>query len=112
MVSTVEGHRAHAAQGHAGEERPMSAKSERLNLRCSPETVATLREAADAQGQDLTSFVMGAALDRARSVLAEDRILRLAPDEVIQLEKALDADPRVVPQLARLLGGVRARQDA
>lgn len=90
----------------------MSAKSERLNLRCSPETVATLREAAEAQGQDLTSFVMGAALDRARSVLAEDRILRLAPDEVLQLEQALDAEPTVLPQLARLFGSVRERQEA
>lgn len=89
----------------------MNAKSERLNLRCSPETVATLREAAEVQGQDLTSFVVGAALDRARSVLTEDRVLRLSPEEVLQLENALDADPTVVPQLARLFGSVRARQD-
>lgn len=45
-----------------------------MNLRCSAEAIATLREAAELQGQDLTSFVLGAALDRARSVLAEDRI--------------------------------------
>ncbi len=85
----------------------MPAKTDRLNLRCSAESVATLREAAEVQGQDLTSFIMGAALDRARSVLAEDRILRLDPAEVLQLEKALDAAPTVVPQLARLLRGVR-----
>jgi len=85
----------------------MPAKNERLNLRCSAESVATLREAAEVQGQDLTSFIMGAALDRARSVLAEDRILRLDPAEVLQLEKALDAAPAVVPQLARLLRGAR-----
>lgn len=85
----------------------MPAKTDRLNLRCSAESVATLREAAEVQGQDLTSFIMGAALDRARSVLAEDRILRLDPAEVLQLEKALDAAPAVVPQLARLLHGVR-----
>lgn len=88
----------------------MPAKNERLNLRCSAESVATLREAAEVQGQDLTSFVMGAALDRARSVLAEDRILRLDPAEVLQLEKALDAAPAVVPQLARLLRGVRTSE--
>ncbi len=88
----------------------MSAKTERMNLRCSAETIATLREAAELQGQDLTSFVLGAALDRARSVLAEDRILRLDPVEVLQLEKALDAEPSVIPQLARLLGSVRARE--
>lgn len=90
----------------------MSAKTERMNLRCSAETIATLREAAELQGQDLTSFVLGAALDRARSVLAEDRILRLDPAEVIQLEKALDAEPSVIPQLARLFGSVRSKENA
>ncbi len=90
----------------------MSAKTERMNLRCNAETIATLREAAELQGQDLTSFVLGAALDRARSVLAEDRILRLDPAQVIQLEKALDAEPHVIPQLARLFGSVRARDKA
>ncbi len=88
----------------------MRLKSERLNLRCSPETVATLREAAEIQGQDVTSFVLGAALDRARSVLAEDLILRLAPEDVIQLERALDTAPAVVPQLARLFDAVKGRQ--
>jgi len=38
-------------------------------------------------------------MERARAVLAEDRILRLTPHEVNQLERALDAEPEVVPQL-------------
>ena len=87
----------------------MAAKNERMNLRCSAESLATLRDAAELQGQDLTSFVLGAALDRARSVLAEDRILRLNPAEIVQLERALDADPTVIPQLSRLFGGVPDR---
>lgn len=90
----------------------MSSKTERMNLRCSSEALATLREAADVQGQDLTSFVLGAALDRARSVLAEDRILRLSPTEIVQLERALDANPTVIPQLARLFGSVHTQGNA
>ena len=90
----------------------MAAKSERMNLRCSAESLATLRDAAELQGQDLTSFVLGAALDRARSVLAEDRILRLNPAEIVQLERALDADPTVIPQLSRLFGGVPVKNAA
>lgn len=89
-----------------------TSKSERLNLRCSAETLATLRDACRAQDQDLTSFVLGAALDRARAVIAEDRILRLAPHEVLQLEEALDAEPRTIPQLARLFDKVRETQDS
>ena len=90
----------------------MAAKNERMNLRCSAESLATLRDAAELQGQDLTSFVLGAALDRARSVLAEDRILRLNPAEIVQLEQALDADPTVIPQLSRLFGGVPVKNAA
>ena len=90
----------------------MAAKNERMNLRCSAESLATLRDAAELQGQDLTSFVLGAALDRARSVLAEDRILRLNPAEIVQLERALDADPNVIPQLSRLFGGVPVKNAA
>ena len=88
----------------------MTTKTERLNLRCSAATVTTLREAAAVQDQDLTSFILGAALERARSVLAEDRMLRLSPHEVLQLEKLLDAEPSAIPQLAALLRGVKAAQ--
>lgn len=88
----------------------MTAKTERLNLRCSAATVETLKRAAALQDQDLTSFILGASLDRARSVLAEDRALQLTPFEVVQVEKALDADPTVIPQLAALIRGVQAAQ--
>jgi len=89
-------------------------KSERLNLRVSAEAAGTIREAARVQQQDLTSFVLGAALERARAVLAEDRLLHLTPHEVTQLEKALDSEPEVVPQLAALLRrfGASANRDA
>ncbi len=75
------------------------AKSARVNLRLSPEALETIRAAASVQQQDLTSFVLGAAMERARAVLAEDRILRLTPHEVNQLERALDSEPEVIPQL-------------
>ncbi|MBM6546121.1 DUF1778 domain-containing protein [Janibacter sp. YIM B02568] len=84
----------------------MTTKSERLNLRCSAESLALLREAAEAQGQDLTSFVMGASLERARVVLAEQRVLRLSPAAVAQLEAALDAEAEPSAQLASLVRAV------
>ena len=79
------------------------AKSARINLRLSPEALETVRAAASVQQQDLTSFVLGAAMERARAVLAEDWILRLTPHELNQLERALDSDPQVVPQLRALI---------
>lgn len=79
------------------------AKTQRMNLRLSPESFTIIKDAAAVQQQDVTSFVLGAALERARAVLAEDRLLRLTPHEVNQLEKSLDREPEVVPQLASLL---------
>lgn len=82
---------------------PNTSRPARLNMRLSADADSTLREAAALQGQDLTSFVLGAALGVARQVLAEDRLLRLTPHEVSQLEKALEREPEVIPQLASLL---------
>jgi uncharacterized protein (DUF1778 family) len=75
------------------------AKSARINVRLSPESLETIKAAASVQQQDLTSFVLGAVMERARAVLVEDRLLRLTPHEVNQLERALDSEPEVVPQL-------------
>jgi uncharacterized protein (DUF1778 family) len=88
------------------------AKSARINLRLNPESLETIRAAASAQQQDLTSFVLGAALDRARMVLAEDQFLRLTSHEVNQLERALDADPEVVPQLRALMRRISEDNEA
>jgi uncharacterized protein (DUF1778 family) len=79
------------------------AKSARINLRLNPESLETIRSAASVQQQDLTSFVLGAAMERARAVLAEDRLLRLTPHEVNQMERALDSEPQMVPQLQALI---------
>lgn len=80
-----------------------ASKDARLNMRLTAEALETIKQAAAIQQQDLTSFVLGAALDRARSVLAEERILRLSPHDVTQLEAMLDRDPQVIPQLAALI---------
>jgi uncharacterized protein (DUF1778 family) len=88
------------------------AKSARINVRLSPDALETIRAAADVQQQDLTSFVLGAVMERARAVLAEDRILRLTPHEVNQLERALDSEPEVIPQLQAFLRRISADREA
>lgn len=64
----------------------------RLNMRVSEEARATLTDAAAAQGTDLTSFVIDAAMSKARRVLMEERALRVTPAEAAQLEALLAAD--------------------
>ncbi len=62
--------------------------------------------------QDLTSFVLGAAMERARAVIAEDRLLRLTPHEVNQLEHALDTEPEVNPQLRAFIQRLGVNREA
>ena len=87
------------------------AKSARINLRLSSESLETIRAAASVQQQDLTSFVLGATMERARAVLAEDRLLRLTPHEVNQLERALDSEAEVVPQLRAFIQRINAERE-
>ena len=82
-------------------------RSSRLNMRISPEALELLRSAAAMQEQDLSAFVLGAAMERARAVLLEDQVLRLSPHAVLQLEKALEAPAAPVPQLVELIRRVR-----
>lgn len=82
---------------------PALDRSGRLNMRIAPDALAVIRDAAAAQQQDVTSFVLGAALNQARSVLVADRMMRLTPAEASQLNAALDAEPSVVPELAALI---------
>lgn len=85
-------------------------RTDRLNLRIAPEALDTIRQAAAAQQQDVTSFVLGAAMERAREVLLQDQVLHLSPEGMQQIEAALDAQPREVPELAHLLWEVKGRR--
>lgn len=82
-------------------------RSARLNVRIAPRALDTIRRAAAAQQQDVTSFVLGAAMERARAVLVEEGALVLSGRDAAQLDEALERDPRVVPELAALLREVR-----
>jgi len=56
-------------------------RSVRLSMRIAPDALETIREAAIAQQQDITGFVLGAAMDRARAVVLEERKLRARLEE-------------------------------
>ena len=87
----------------------MNTAQSRINMRVSPEVLEQIREAAKLQDQDLTAFVLGSAMSNARQVLFEDRVLKLTPTEVLQLEKALDAE--VAPP-KRLVDAVKRQRVA
>ena len=85
-------------------------RSARLNMRIAPDALDLLRDAAAAQQQDVTSFVLGAAMERARSVLMEQRVMVLTAREVAQIDEALDREPRVIPELATLVAELRGQR--
>lgn len=74
-------------------------------MRVSPDVLDQIREAARLQGLDLTAFVLGAAVSRARQVLLEDRMLKLSPADVLLVEAALESNAappqRLVDAFAR-----------
>lgn len=87
----------------------MAAAKTRINMRVEEENLELIKEAAAANGQDMTSFVLGAALDRARAVVLQARVTRLTPSEARRFEAALDAEPEVIPELAELFRSARAQ---
>lgn len=91
---------------------PEPGRSARLNMRISPEALTLIRSAADVQQQDVTAFVLGAAMERARAVLLEEKVLRLSPHAVLQLEEALDGEGVAVAQLASLIRSAKKNETA
>ncbi len=79
-----------------------TAATARLNMRIAPDALTTIREAAAAQQQDVTSFVLGAALDRARAVVRDWHETRLTLVEAQRLEELLNNEPHVSPELLAL----------
>jgi uncharacterized protein (DUF1778 family) len=70
----------------------MTIAQSRINMRVSLEALEQIKEAAKLQNQGLTAFVLGSAMSHARQLLLEDRVLKLTPVEVRQIEQALESD--------------------
>jgi uncharacterized protein (DUF1778 family) len=87
-----------------------TAATARLNMRIDPEALTTIREAAAAQQQDVTSFVLGAAMDRARTVVRDWYETRLTLVEARKFEELLDREDAVNPELLAMITKGEARR--
>jgi uncharacterized protein (DUF1778 family) len=90
-------------------------RTEKLDLRLTVQAKHTLATAAQAQRRSLSEFVLESALGRAEEALADRRVFQLPPEKWAAFVKALDAPPRDLPRLRKLLkepgvfsGGKRA----
>jgi len=77
-------------------------RSARLSLRLPAPALSRLREAADLLGQDVTSFVVATALDRAFDVLEREGRMRLHMAAIAADPERFARDPRIPddPELA------------
>lgn len=78
-------------------------RTEKLDLRLTAEAKHTLAAAARAQRRSLSEFVLESALDRAAEALADRRVFQLPPEKWEAFVAALDAPPRDLPRLRKLL---------
>jgi uncharacterized protein (DUF1778 family) len=78
-------------------------RSEKLDLRLTREAKLVLKAAAAASRRSVSQFVVESALARADEALADRRSFGLNPAQWKAFLAALDAPPRPLPRLERLL---------
>ena len=78
-------------------------RSEKLDLRLTPQAKQRLYAAAEAQQRSVSEFVLQSALERADETLADRRVFSLSPRQWKKFQAALDASPRDLPRLRKLL---------
>jgi len=78
-------------------------RSEKLDLRLTPDAKTVLQTAAAASNRSVSEFVLESALARADEALADRRSFGLNAAQWKEFMAALDAPPRPLPRLDRLL---------
>ena len=87
-------------------------RSEKLDLRLTPEAKRVLNAAAQASRRSVSEFVLESALDRAREALSDRQHFGLDAARWKAFLAALDAPPRPLPRLQRLLTEPRVFEQA
>ncbi|BBL72749.1 DUF1778 domain-containing protein [Methylogaea oryzae] len=93
----------------------LSQRDERIDLRLSGEVKTLLARAASYSGMSLSGFLLSAAADKARQVVAEQELLTLSVKDWEAFLAALDQAEQPRPQLeaaARRYKNRRAGADA
>lgn len=80
-----------------------TARTEKLDLRLTPDAKQRLFAAAEASHRSVSEFVLQSALERAEETLADRRTVLLTAEQWMAFQAMLDAPPRVIPELKRLL---------
>ena len=77
-------------------------RSKRFNLRATPKQERLIRVAAKSQGLNVTDFILESACEKAEQTLADQTHFVLNQKQWDLFMKALDAPPKVIPQIKKL----------
>lgn len=78
-------------------------KADRIELRASPRQTAVIKQAAEATGKTVSSFMLEVAYLEAQRALADRRLFRLDEGRWQRFTKALDRPVKEKPRLRRLM---------
>ena len=78
-------------------------KAHRIELRASARQTAVIKQAAEASGKTVSSFMLEAAYLEAQRALAERRLFRLDESRWLRFIKALDRPAKSKPRLRKLM---------
>jgi uncharacterized protein (DUF1778 family) len=80
-----------------------STRTEKLDLRLTSQAKQRIVAAAELDHRTVSDFVLRSALARADEVLAEQTSLRMSAEQWAKFHAALDAPPRDLPELRKLM---------
>lgn len=78
-------------------------RTDRIDLRIHPEAKEALQAAASLRHKSVSEFILESALVAADEVLADRRYFSLNTEQWEAFQAALDAPPRALPRLERLM---------
>ena len=81
----------------------MDAKSERVDIRVTPNVKRTLQQAAAVSNKTVSEFMLDSSLSAAFDTLADRRVFQLDEAQWTAFMEALDTPPEDNPRLRRLL---------
>ena len=81
----------------------MSSRTERLNLRLTPEQKSLLRKAAEARGERLSEYVVRHAVMAAESDVADRTVFYANDEQFEEIQTMLSSPPPNPDKLAELL---------
>ena len=88
----------------------MSATLPRITVRIYFDTQDILLQTAASGISSINSFVLSAAIEKAKKILSHEKTLKLSENDALALVNALDSEPSVKPRLQQAAQNYKAKE--